>query len=203
MIKRRADKVIVQAKTGKSADMIPNELITKQCAGDTHLEMLMKDIKAFISEKSSVPQIVKAVASLQLVTGLRISEVLQIKGSDIDEDGHIYIRGLKGSANRIVQPIFYTDYWLAKRNDLTPIGSTYSRYFFYRWYKKGGLYYLLPDADRARVTHLFRHILADKLRSLTGDAETVSGFVGHKSVKSTESYGIKKKAKRKSAKRPG
>lgn len=136
----------------------------------------------------SIPEFMKAVISLQMEHGLRISEVLNIKKTDISHRGYILIKSLKGSKNRLVSPSFFRQFWFDSPPLTFPLSRLYSRFYFYRWYKKLGLYSTYGTNSTASVTHVFRHELGLHLKNKFNELEVSKSFLGHVSSKSTEAY---------------
>ncbi|MDV7402936.1 hypothetical protein RZS08_66545, partial [Arthrospira platensis SPKY1] len=90
---------------------------------DAAQSMLLQSI---IIGNKHTPRIISAVVELLVLHGLRISEVLRIKGEDISERGYIKIKGSKGSYDRIVYGPVHKDFWLSMRNTRDSIGSVFS-----------------------------------------------------------------------------
>jgi len=141
-----------------------------------------------------VPEPVKAVAALMFEHGLRITEVLRIEKGDISASGHIRIKGLKGSNSRVVLSNIRRKFWITSPDYMFPIGNTYSRFYFYRWFKKMGVYKIFGDNKKYSVTHLFRHALALQFKVDFNDTQLTQKYLGHKNIKSTEHY--EKKARK-------
>lgn len=135
-----------------------------------------------------VPEPVKAVAALMFEHGLRITEVLRIEKGDISASGHIRIRGLKGSNSRVVLANIRRKFWITSPDYMFPIGNTYSRFYFYRWFRKMGVYKIFGDNKKYSVTHLFRHALALHFKEEFEDTQLTQQYLGHKNIKSTEHY---------------
>ena len=135
-----------------------------------------------------IPEFMKAVISLQMEHGLRISEVLNIEKNDISQRGYILIKSLKGSKNRLVSPSFYRQFWFNSPPLTFPLSRLYSRFYFYRWYNKLGLYATYGNNSTASVTHIFRHELGLHLKNKFNQLEVSKSFLGHVNAKSTEAY---------------
>jgi site-specific recombinase XerD len=145
-------------------------------------------------ESSNVPDVVKAVASLQMAYGLRISEVLNINISDISKSGHIRVKGLKGSSTRVIVPLFMRDFWSVRNKHLFPLVSVYSRHYFYRWYKRLGILINFGIDKKQAVTHAFRHVVVSSISNDFHDSTLTQSFIGHKQIKSTKHYENKGKS---------
>ncbi len=151
----------------------------------------LADVTALLSNllcNDVVPEPVKAVAALMFEHGLRISEVLRIEKKDISPSGHIRIKGLKGSHSRVVLAGTLRTFWTNSPDYMFPIGDTYSRFYFYRWFRKMGVYKIFGDNKKYSVTHLFRHALALQFKEDFNDTQLTQKYLGHKNIKSTEHY---------------
>lgn len=152
-----------------------------------------KAILCVIAGSSGTPQVVSAVAELLWLNGARITEVLNIKGSDISSQGNIKIKGLKSSNDRILRTSEHRNFWLGMRNFTNNLGSVYSRFYFYREFKKRGISLNFHGYKNQAVTHAPRHLLIADLQTIDIELTTTKQTIGHKSIKSTEHYGKKNK----------
>lgn len=167
---------------------IPSAQTTKLLHGSSKQ---IADITALLSNllyNDVVPEPVKAVAALMFEHGLRITEVLRIESRDISPSGHIHIKGLKGSNSRVVLASTLRTFWTHSPDYMFPIGNTWSRFYFYRWFKKMGVYKIFGDNKKKSVTHLFRHALALHLKDEFDNTQLTQLYLGHKNIKSTEHY---------------
>lgn len=136
----------------------------------------------------ALPEVVKAVVELQYRYALRISEVLSISAENISKSGKIKINALKGSESRIIEPFSYKSYWTGANKELLPLSHIYSRFYFYRFYKKLGWYATFGNSSTRSVTHYFRHLQGLELQNDFSDITLTARSLGHKSIKSTEYY---------------
>lgn len=155
-----------------------------QCIDSTDLNSVYDKL----SKNEYVNRIDLVVIELLLFHGCRISEVLRISPNDVLQNGYIKIKGLKGSNDRLVYPYHNSKYWLHALKNTLPIGPTYSRFYFYRLFKRLGLYELNVGKKNKSVTHSFRHKLLQSFNSENIDIENRKNFIGHKSIKSTKHY---------------
>lgn len=137
---------------------------------------------------NGLSQVDKAVIELLYFYGLRISEVLSIKASDVTFMGHIKLKTLKGSEPRFIQSILFPSFWVLSGKSILPLKDTYSRFYFYRLFKKLGYYHRYQGNQNFSVTHFFRHQLANDLKASGYSVSDVQAFLGHKSEKSTLHY---------------
>lgn len=130
----------------------------------------------------------KAIIELQFLFGLRISEVLNINYSAVSADGSIRIRGLKGSSDRQVYPVVYRNYWLTTKHNRTIFPSSYNRWYFYRLYRKKGIYHMFQNNGNQSVTHLARYSYIISLLKDGRNIPEIQQLIGHKSINSTIHY---------------
>lgn len=133
-----------------------------------------------------------AVLTLMNDNGLRISEVLNIKHTDITSNNSILIKGLKGSRDRLVYPRLGGDYW-AKCKALggcEHIGR--NRFYYYRLCKRFGLGQGFAGKTNVPTTHAFRHKFVTNLLNQGYTLEQVADVIGHKNVSSTKFYDDRK-----------
>lgn len=130
------------------------------------------------------------VIDLLAFSGCRISEVLRIEPYDIGQMGHITIKGLKGSNDRIIVPVVSISYWRKKMMGLLPLENVYSRYYFYRRFKQFGIYSQFDKKKHKSITHYFRHNLVDTMRQDDVKGENITKYLGHKNKSTTERYGF-------------
>lgn len=129
-----------------------------------------------------------AVTELLFLYGLRISEALSVCGSDVKSDGSIRIKTLKGGSVRIVFPVVCVDFWLGFRFNRFPIVNVFSRFYFYREFKKLGLMAHFGNNDKFSTTHYLRHLKVLSMRNSGYSDIEISKFLGHNSFKSLDFY---------------
>lgn len=133
------------------------------------------------------------VAIIQLRAGCRISEVLQIRYSDIILPDRVLVRGLKGSRNKLVSVPECTQIFAkCVEHKFNPFAN-YNRFTAYRNYKRAGIMLYNDTGKKAKVTHAFRHKLVEDLRQLTENEVIIQDTIGHNSIKSQIHYGKKYK----------
>lgn len=121
-------------------------------------------------------------------SGCRISEALAVKANNITSTGHVKIKALKGSVDRIVSSGMATKFMQdCKTKNISP-WADWSRHFVYREFKKIGVSMSLPGKSRKAVTHAFRHQLAKSIQSANMQITDTQKALGHKSINSTKHY---------------
>lgn len=140
-----------------------------------------------------------ALLTLIYGCGLRISEALDFKRSDIpsNENSPIRIKG-KGGKERVIPVMNYIIAELNKYIKLCPYNLDESEYLFLG--ERGGK--LNPDVFRNRLRnlrgylglpehttpHSFRHSFATHLLADGGDIRTIQELLGHENISTTQKY---------------
>lgn len=150
---------------------------------DFRIDLLVKKL-----EDKNVSDIVIAYIALQFQAGLRISDLLNINYSNVSSNLDVVIKQGKGSESLIISPIFKRDIWRKIRENKLSLPGNYSRFWFYKFYRKIGLVYQNGTGRNDSVTHSARKIRAKQLYDLDGDIEVAKLALGHKSKKSTKYY---------------
>lgn len=128
------------------------------------------------------------IIMLQLLGGLRISEVLGIKYNHITSSGAVNVRGLKGSNNKFVVVSELRNWLLyCKDSKINPFDGI-SRFMVYRFYKKHSISYLFEGRNHKSVTHYLRHLFAMDVNSSADNITDVKEALGQKSINSTKHY---------------
>lgn len=148
----------------------------------------VKAARAVITGETDAPEVLKAIAELQLLGGLRISEVLGIKGINISLSGAVYVEGKKGSHSRIVQVIYNRDFFSKFAGSFCFVFSCYSRYWVYRQYKRYGITHAHLNGIYNSVTHALRHAYIAGAQQAGACNDDIQRSIGHKSKKSTSHY---------------
>ncbi len=143
---------------------------------------ILKEWKPNNDEETLAKDLILVIYS----TGMRISEILNLKGEDINfEERSIYIKG-KGGKHRKV-PFNDITYTILKRrfkDERTRIFNI-SRFKAYRLIKEAFEKY----AGLSGVhPHILRHSFATHLLENGADIKTVQQLLGHSSLSSTEIY---------------
>lgn len=126
---------------------------------------------------------------VMLHTGCRVSEALQINSNDVNENWFVKITGSKGSHSRVKLippfPLFYPKLQI----DNIMLFEGISRFYVYRQLKDMGIYKKFGSNKNKSVTHYFRHIYVENLKSVDKNNDASSREIGHKSRKNISYYG--------------
>lgn len=131
-------------------------------------------------EAYSEDKIFCTLVELMMCHGLRVSEVIGIKPSDISPRGVIRVRAKKNSLDKLVESKNYRHVILHIRNKGFIIDRHYNRHLFYRRFRKYGVYGVYGSNTKRSVTHSMRHEVALDLMQISGDIENVQLGLGHK-----------------------
>jgi site-specific recombinase XerD len=158
------------------------------CYGRSILDLSNRLNTLLANSNNELATLELSLIELQMLYGLRISEVLSIKYTNISFDGSIVVQGLKGSGTRYVHPLKYVDFWLYFRQSKQVIPSYCNRFYFYRIYKKKGIFLTMRGNKKSSVTHFVRYLYIAKMLNEKIDLQSIQKVVGHKSINSTISY---------------
>lgn len=123
--------------------------------------------------------------------GFRVSEVLEIRAMDIDQQGGVLVKGKKGSNSRyFFDSSCAYDLLRLKACEGDPFEGI-DRFRVYRRLKYYGIGRKMKGRVRESVTHLGRHLRAEKLRQIGAEGQVISSELGHKNKKNERHYGDK------------
>lgn len=166
---------------------------TSLCNLESSSEKLLNSFVLKVTTCSTLSNVDKGIMLLCLCEGLRISEVLSISLNDFRAGSKVFVRGKKGSFDRVVTVRFYRDELLSFTAHNSCLNSAGSRFYYYREMKKLGIIFRSENSSKASVTHAGRHLLADDIFQRGEDIELSKRTLGHKSVNSTQHYVEKKR----------
>lgn len=190
VLNAKSDKVAAYAAT--KSDSSPCAQITSLCGIPCTAIERDFEIDSCLAKLACEGERVCIIFYLQMVYGLRISEVLGIRPYDITSGGFIKINGSKGSASRLIACTLYADFFKqCKRNGAYPF-NMYNRFVIYRLYKKHGISHKFDGNEKASVTHLPRHLLALQANQVEDETGIVTDALRHKSSKN-KGYYVKEK----------
>ncbi len=146
-----------------------------------HIEKLLKSVK-------STNPVLHGLGEMMLLYGLRVSEVLGVRRCDIKGNGHVLVKGSKGSGDRWCRPMESMAWWQAQRGNDGMVFDGYSRFWVYRQFKSLGIGAVMPGRSKASVTHLPRHVVINELNQDDTEVKDISTFIGHKNSNTTNEY---------------
>lgn len=166
----------------------PSAQFTALCADPSIIavsKILTKVVDGFYPNISNYE---RAIIELQGLFGLRISEALNIELKHILPNYTILVKGLKGSDDRIVQPVVMRKFWQLHYDNKISLAYPSNRFRFYRIYKNIGIYKHVGINKNNSVTHLLRYCFILSLLSKNIDYSVIQKTIGHKKIDSTLHY---------------
>ena len=131
----------------------------------------------------------RVFVDLLATNGCRVSEVLPIHSRDIQFNGLVFIKGLKGSNNRMLASLLSHQYLIDKLATNALVFADYNRFYVYRELKKLGLYFTSENSTKFSITHAFRHFYIRELRKAGFCDADIAQVVGQKNPNNTALYG--------------
>lgn len=141
-----------------------------------------------IISNKHIPEVERVMIELIWRNGLRVSELLRIKGTDVMSNGSFIIHASKHSENRIgfiVDGLPFLESW---RGVPAYIFDCYDRHFVYYMFKRLGISSNIKGNSNRAVTHVLRHQAIENINRATNSSEATAQVIGHRSKRSTEHY---------------
>lgn len=130
----------------------------------------------------------RILCDLLLSGGLRVSEVLGSGYLKVNRLGQIYIRGLKGSSDKLVTPIFFANEFKQGLLSQYNIFEHVSRFSFHKWLVKRAIFIEHGKGKKRSTTHTMRHLHVYLMELMSLDSSVIGEVLGHKGKKSIEYY---------------
>lgn len=175
-------------KSGVDDVLASSAQFSALCQASSGTGAAVNAVYTLLERNESISRTDKAVIELQLISGCRIGSVLQITPDDISEDGMIRIPPEKGGVAVIARPFVYRSVWLAIKRTGMHISTFRDRFYFYRLYKKHGIYAHIEGNDKLSVTHVLRHAALAGTEQLNITDRERANYAGQKSEKSQNAY---------------
>lgn len=174
--------------TGIYSDVDSAAQITTLLQPVSEVERALSLFNLWRNSKGSSVQSVAAVIGLLLYSGMRISEVLRIKGTDITINRTLFYIASKSKARCSVQIVDSWDYYSKYVGKPVYLFAHFSRFYIYRQMKAIGLSVKFGANCNSSVTHLGRHITALNAQGATQNSKDAQRVLNHKSINSTKHY---------------
>jgi len=150
----------------------------------TSLDLIVNGILS----KNNLHELDRLVIDLLHTNGCRISELIGLNYASIRSDNTIFIKGLKGSNDRIIHSTNYSQLLADIRINRAEMFENKNRFYYNRLFKKIGLYTQFSNDEKLAVTHSLRHNYINKLQAEFRDLQFTAHQVGQKSTNSTKHY---------------
>lgn len=178
---------IVNKTLTKSVPIPPTQNVTL-CETPGVPKPAILDIGSALEHLSRLSISHMVFASIQLEGALRVSELLATKAADVDKLGRLKVKGLKGSADKIVsikEHMPFLKVYLA--SNYLP-WENWDRFQIYRMYQKVGIKLNIEGGVRQSVTHALRHLSTQMLEDKSSTMDAAKVLLGHTNSANTEIY---------------
>lgn len=155
--------------------------------GTATTEVLLDKYNSLLAKKL-LSSFESLAIDLLLSGGIRISELLQIRYSDITAIGQVKINALKGSSDRLISTMYHSKELIKYRHLNGYLFEGFSRWYFHRLFIKLGFYQMNNNSKKRVTTHIFRHHLVTDIQKQFNEIELTQSTIGHKRQSSTEWY---------------
>ena len=131
------------------------------------------------------------IAEIQCIYGLRISEVLSIKLSDIDDHYQVTVQRLKRE-DPVVITLTFQERFIHKSKEIKGfLFDMTTRFSVYYTYKECGIGFQSKYSTKLSVTHSYRHLYVKNLLEQGLSYQEIAILLGHEDERNTELYGVK------------
>lgn len=131
------------------------------------------------------------IAQIQCIYGLRISEVLSIKLSDIDNNYQVTVQRLKRE-DPVIVSLTFQERFIHKSKEIGGfLFDMTTRYSVYYTYKECGIGFQSKYSSKLSVTHSYRHLFVRNLLEQGYSYQDIAVMLGHMDNRNTELYGVK------------
>lgn len=125
---------------------------------------------------------------LMLSGGLRLSEILNAKWFFVNSLGQVAVNGRKGSADKLVTPLYQKAFWLQSVGWRANPFTFVSRFSWYRFFVRQGVRMYEHGRKNSIVTHAPRKLQAHNLFEGGVELGAIKDIMGHRSESSTLFY---------------
>lgn len=153
----------------------------------------LKDIYTYRDSLLKSNRLLWYIIELQIHGCLRISEVLEIKPSDIMANGQVLIKSKKGSNHKVVSVSDGSRYLISCRHNSVYPFQGISRQYVGREYIKLGISIPNVLGVKNATTHAIRHLVISDMAANGFDQEAQLIVSGHKRVSNLQYYDHTKK----------
>lgn len=183
-------KKLFSEKDNMKVKSVPTRSAQSEASCDAafnkELQELSNRVETFLNKNEN--KMLVFIVGLLYCYGLRVGEVLSISKENLLGNNLIYIKGSKGSDDRIVSVVYAQEIYASFAFNNYPLSTVYSRFWLYRELRKYGLYSYFGDNKHASVTHMSRHLKVLSLKQAKVKDSVIQKFIGHKSIKTLRYY---------------
>ena len=130
------------------------------------------------------------IAEIQCIYGLRISEVLSIKLSDIDDHCQVTVQRLKREDPVVVSLTFQERLIHMSKSVNGYLFDMTTRFSVYYTYRECGIGFQSRYSTKLSVTHSYRHLYVRRLLEQGYSYPDIAIMLGHLDERNTELYGV-------------
>ena len=177
-----------RAQRSIKSESVPGAQTAKLCDMGTTADGLEHLFISTIAKVRSTNASLALVIWLMYASGLRVSEILKIRGKDISRSYNILIKGSKNSSDRLVSGVLFAYFLESYIGKNILVFDQFDRFYVYRELKKLGLSYKFAGNEKNSVTHLGRHVFALQGKEIADESMTVGKMLGHKGTNSEKYY---------------
>ena len=188
MERKCALNLIDKTKSGVNSVISPPAQTSELSARGFEVGKEYNKVNTWLENNKDVSVEIKVIISLMAEAGLRVSEALSIKASDILSNGQIRIKSKKRGQVRFITPFRYGELWKSKKLQIVSYIQCVDRFFIYRICEKYGFYFNAGANKNRKVTHYFRYLYMQSLLLNDLNESERATIVGHSSKKSQLYY---------------
>lgn len=131
------------------------------------------------------------IAQIQCLYGLRVSEVLSIKLSDIDDNYKATVQRLKREDPVVITLTFQERFIHETKAIKGFLFDMTTRFSVYYTYRECGIGFQSKYSSKLSVTHSYRHLYVKNLLEQGYSYPEIAVMLGHEDQRNTELYGVK------------
>lgn len=186
-MKKKITSLTQEQLSVKSLSKLPAQNAILCEPGVSRESALYASIIAIIND-NRIPFDIRLLIDLMLSGGLRVSEVISLRGIDVRLDGKLVVFQSKNNQYVVIRSINFNAFWLAYGRGNFFRFAVYSRFSIYRIFKKLGISAEFENMSKSSVCHLPRHLVGALVYQSTNSIEEVKKELSHKNQHSSKSY---------------
>lgn len=148
----------------------------------------ISEIMDKVTNDSYISDSEKWLICLLVYNGLRISEICDVRNFTYISDNEIIIYQKKTRISRRAVVLHYSNLTKEICNHLNFSRFNRNRWYYYRVFKRLGIYEKIIGHKVMSVTHLPRHKKAQEVMTVTNSLKEVANQLGHNGLRSVKYY---------------